>query len=607
MRSHSQSGSVALVALCCVAVLGIALASFLAVSNQSMKLSNRGYAKDVSRHLAEMGLERALRSFNNDTYSSWTHPDATTSTKTIAITGNHYDDHFSTTEVKVRVDRYNATVWSAATTYEINDMVWYRGVWFHCKSSHANQVPPNTTYWTSAPAAWNADTNYNATDPDIVLYGGSAYRCILAHANQVPPNTTYWTSAYSVATWNAATSYSANDVALFGGTAYRCISAHTNQSPPNLTYWISAPVIYSEGVATLADSGSAPIKTQLHATVVPAPLFPNALGATTQVYLASSGTVDSYNSIVGAYGGANVGNSAVLAGGDTTATAVSVTSARVNGYVAAPSSATAPHAPLWNYGGSAILTATPAPTVPSPRVDLTRVSRSPNIPQFEIQSVTGAGNLPNGTTYMPDNGYSLGVAPIAGTMSTPLVYNITRSYTGGSYYSGLYLAEAADILTINGPVILNITGSYFGMGAGKIQINPGGSLEIYFSTSTQMYFGLSAGGGIDNQTNDPSKVLIATNHTSNTVNYHYFFYNAGALPFTGTIYMPNAYLTVSSNVALYGAISAKNIRFSSSATVHYDTSLRTASRLTTNGGVDAPYMISEWRELTDPNERAVLP
>ena len=39
------------------------------------------------------------------------------------------------------------------------------------------------------------------------------------------------------------------------------------------------------------------------------------------------------------------------------------------------------------------------------------------------------------------------------------------------------------------------------------------------------------------------------------------------------------------------------------AKLHYDTSLRYA----TFGGVDQPSAITEWRELTDPAEKAVLP
>ena len=42
-----------------------------------------------------------------------------------------------------------------------------------------------------------------------------------------------------------------------------------------------------------------------------------------------------------------------------------------------------------------------------------------------------------------------------------------------------------------------------------------------------------------------------------------------------------------------------------SATLHYDTALRTAGKIGTF--IDGPFLISEWRELTDPAERVVLP
>jgi len=75
---------------------------------------------------------------------------------------------------------------------------------------------------------------------------------------------------------------------------------------------------------------------------------------------------------------------------------------------------------------------------------------------------------------------------------------------------------------------------------------------------------------------------------------------------TGVIYMPNAYLHIwngGSTQNIYGALSAANIYFNHSANLHYDTSLRTA----VISGVDAPYQIMEWRELTDPTEKITLP
>ena len=563
MRRQSQKGTVILVALSCVTVLGIVLASFLAVSNQAMKLSNRNYAKDVSKQLAEMGLERALRSFNYDTFGSWTHPDATTATQTVAVSSSHYGNSGITAAINIRVNHYRDTnktaIWSGLTNYAANDFVWYQGVWYLCTSAPpSNQAPTNTAFWTSAPEAWSPYANYQVGN--LALSGGTVYRCIAANLNQVPPNATYWTGS-SAAAWNASTAYGVNDVALSGGTPYRCIAAHSNHVPPNSAYWLGAPVIYAEGVATLPDSTATTIKTQLHATIAPAPLFPNAVGATTLVNLAASGTLDSYNSVLGTYnqttapfsaGSPNIGSSAVLAGGNTSGTAVNVTSARVAGYVTAPSASTSPYAPRWSFGGTAIVTATTSGT-PGTKIDLTRVSRSPYVPQFDVQSVSGAASLPSGSTILPDGANSLGTAGAA----APSIYNVTGTYDNGTstLYSGLYLPDGADILTINGPVILNVTGTLYTY-YGRIVISPTGSLEIYFTG--QLWVGSGATSGIQNQTLDPRKCILVGTSSANTSSSHYYW---STDPFYGTIYMPNAYVSTWNNVTIHGAISAKKRRF----------------------------------------------
>lgn len=608
MRCLKQRGSVVLVALSCVTVLGIAMASFLALSNQAMKLSNRTYAKAVSKQLAEMGLERALRSFNANTFTSgWTLSGGTTATRSFSIASSRYGNSGITATVNVRVDHYldtrKATGWNERTTYAANDFVWYQGVWYLCTATPPvalPQLPSNVNYWKAAPETWNAYANYQPGN--IALSAGAAYRCIAANVNQSPPNATYW-AAYGVAAWNSATAYAVDTVVISGGLPYRCIVANTNREPPNSSYWLSPAAIYAEGVATLPDNTATTIRTQLRATLGPTPLFPNAIAATTLATFANSGIVDSYNSSLGVYGGSNIGSSAVVAGGNTGGTAVAITNVRVNGYLAAPSSPSSPHAPHYTNSTSGIVTSIAAPTTPAIKIDSTRISRSPYIPQFDIQAVTGAINLPwpsSGSTLADGETTALGVA------GAVRIYNITRSMAGSSsYYSGLYLADDDDIITIDGRVILNVTGSYFGMGDGKIVIKAGGSLEIHFSTATQMYLGTYGSGGIDNSvTKDPSKVLIASNHGTNTLNYHYL--QATGIPFYGTIYLPNAYLTVASdNIPIYGAISAKNVNFTAGANFHYDTALRTAGAIGTF--IDAPYKLTEWRELTDPNDKVTLP
>jgi hypothetical protein len=237
--------------------------------------------------------------------------------------------------------------------------------------------------------------------------------------------------------------------------------------------------------------------------------------------------------------------------------------------------------------------------IPANKLDLTRVSRSPFIPQFDIQAVAGADVLPNGTTVLADGPTTLGTAGA----STPSIYRVTGTYQNGitTLRSGIYLEDAADILTIDGPVILNVIGSWLYVSSGKIEITTNGSLEIYFNG--QLWVGSGATSGIQNLTLDPKKCILVGTSTYNNSSYHYYW---ATFPFYGTIYMPDAYVSTWTNVVIHGAISAKNISFPQAGGVlHYDTSLRTAGKIGTF--IDAPYEIAAWRELTDASERVVLP
>lgn len=605
-------GSLILLVLCLVAVLGIALASYLAVSNQSMKLSRRAYATDVSRHLAEMGLERAIRSFSFNTFGSWTAAGNLASQTLNTSSSPHVPTTYGSSgiipSVNIRVYNYRTgnqgVPWNAVTTYTVNDYVWYQGVWYLCISSPTIAVAPapSNSAWVGAPAPWDSSATYRPGN--IALSGSSAYRCITANSNQAPPNATYWTS-YSVAAWSSATSYAVDDVVISGGVAYRCIAGSLNQSPPNTSYWLSCPVIYSEGVATMPD-GTTAIKTQLRAYVVPASLFPNAAGAATYTNISAGGTVDSYDSPLGSYASqvAGVTNySAVVAGTNTPPSiAVSITNATVKGYVAAPSATTTPFAPLWNYTvGSATLTGSAATGV-----DLTRVSRSPYVPQFDIQTITGSATVTLNSLTLSATG------TVDLPRGTDTVSGDGKYYYYTTSYLYLYTSGTSGTININAPVVIDVrpTGSNGHLDIennGKIVItnNSTASLEIHFGGELFIY-SQNAAGGIQNLTLDPKRCILIGTNTTNTSGYHYLAANSVNLTFYGVIYMPNAYLHVwnsGKTQNIYGALSAQNIYFNHTAALHYDTSLRTA----TFSGVDAPYILSEVRELTDSTERITLP
>lgn len=623
LSGSNHQGSVVLVALCYVAVVGIALASYLAVCNQAMRLSNRSFYTGMSKGFSEMGLERALLAFKQSDWSGWT-ISGTTATRTLTIADTQYGNSKVSGTIKLRVDRRNATkTWNSTTSYTTNDLVYHRGVWFQCIGAHSNQSPPNTTYWASAPSAWNSSatyTRYSATVGDIVIFGNAAYRCILTHTNQLPTNTTYWTSV-SIANWNSGTSYSVNSLALYNGTAYRARLAHSNQAPPNPTYWIGPAVIYAEGTVTLPNNTGS-VKTQLRAEVAPAALFPNAIAASSDVFFRAGGTIDSYNSstVIGVWNNSTpyavndvvystgatpdvyrcilahtgravsnatywvrpVGYSAVVAGGDTASAAVALNTVRVNGYVAAPSTAASPYGPNYTNATNAIVTGSALSTVtPAPRIDLTRISRSPYIPQFTPTSAPAG---------------SISLAPITTALTLPRGGDVAAS-DGKYYYSingDIYLYDASDILTINSSVVIYATGVLH-TSNGKIVISPTGSAEIHFGS--QLYVGNNTGGGIDNSaTKDPKKCVLIGTSTGNSYGNHYYW---STMPFYGVIYMPNAYVAIWQNVVTYGAISAKNVDFRYATVFHYDTTLRTASI----PGVETPYQITSWRELTSPTEQ----
>jgi hypothetical protein len=550
--------------------------------------------------------------------------------------------------------------WSATSNYNIGDAAFRGGLWYRCTVAHINQDPPNTAYWSTAPRllnAWDsgrqyavddmvtyggtwyrclvahngsnpsvnatsevpsgatwasantASSNWNSTTPyttaSRVTYGGVWYRCILAHTNFAPGNATYWTAMSSASTWSSTTAYTTASRVTYGNVWYRCILAHTNIAPGNATYWtaMGAPVIYAEGTANLIRE-SVPLTTQLRATVAPAPLVPNAVAGTTTLTITGSGagTVDSYDAqpLRGTYASQTPGFAAVLAAGQTTGNAATITNTRVQGYVAAPSASAAPHAPLVSFGGSAVVTATTDGTT----VEQARVSRSPYIPQFNLlpanlQTAMSATNFPMGTNIQAvDLTTTLSIGTPGGT--TPSRYFFNGSLDLGS-------AFACSTLNILGPVILYVNGSLRIQAGGIIDLKATASLELHCD-----HLRTDAGGhGFFNRSLDPTKltVIVDNGRASNLTAATYLNNgDSGINPdFYGVIYMPNTTATlgleVRTGVKLFGAISARKVTFPAEANVHYDTTLRS----TAIPGVERAFLLSDWRELINPAERVTLP
>ncbi len=147
-------------------------------------------------------------------------------TETLSAPGE-YKINYDTGEVEVFLN------WDGATTYIIGDRVSYLGDMYECTLGHANEEPPNVTYWTVVSTAWDSITAYVVDD--VVSHMGVVYKCILDHTDEEPYSTTYWIIVPD--DWDGATTYVVDDRVLHSDILYECILGNANEEPPNATYW----------------------------------------------------------------------------------------------------------------------------------------------------------------------------------------------------------------------------------------------------------------------------------------------------------------------------------------------------------------------------------
>ncbi|MBI2516218.1 MAG: hypothetical protein HYV95_04820 [Opitutae bacterium] len=493
--------------------------------------------------------------------------------------------------------------WNSNYNYNVGAAVYHSGTssWYRCVVANSNQTPSSTSaYWSTSPKlsnAWDASRQYSAND--TVFYNGTWYLSYVDNnSSHIPPTSatsdSYWYSTdYTARQWNSATPYSAGTYRSYGGVWYKCLVGNTGQSPNNTTYWTAswpnssgvttgASVAYAESTVTLGDGSTT--KTQLRATLAPAPLFPNAVGSATTITINGGGTIDSYDSISDPTAIIK-GSSAVLAAGSSLT--ISGTPA-ISGYLTWPS-------PPSGINNNTTINGVPYSD------DKSRVSRSPYVPVFSPQpspslsSAFSSWNFPYGTV-LPTNNNGIVTIGTPGAVTPARYYwNGTLDIASSAYDS----SNECTTLNVVGPVILYINGGLRVRGGGGIVVKETGSAEIHADGSIRTE---STSNGIDNQTLDPKKLALISDVSSTSSQYY-----ASSTPLYGVIYAPNTTASlgfeIRNSAHIYGAISAKKVTFTADANVHYDTSLRYA----TIPGVDQPYAIAQWRELTDATELATMP
>ena len=244
----------------------------------------------------------------------------------------------------------------------------------------------------------------------------------------------------------------------------------------------------------------------------------------------NSNKIDSYNSSLGPYGGANVGDN-----GDIITNGAGDPAISLRGGATIEGDA--------NTGPSGTVTLAGSATLSGTTDDTADVFMPPVVvPQ----------NLANSP--------SLGGLSLAGQQSLELT-------TGDYKYDSLSLSAQA-VLTLNGDVNLYLTQNPSISIAGQGQIiTTNGEANIYFDGDASL-----AGQGVSNQGGNPADLTFFGTDSVSNINL------AGIGEFYGTFYAPESdYFYISGNSEVFGAVVGKNVSLTGSATIHFDEYLQSNS------------------------------
>jgi hypothetical protein len=270
-------------------------------------------------------------------------------------------------------------------------------------------------------------------------------------------------------------------------------------------------------------------------------LFEYAAYSQDKLTLGGQAYTDSYDSALGAYGGANVGAEGDVGSGVEVEASGNV---YVDGDVVVPEGGAAPDEKY--YSGT--------------------VNEEDNPP---LTSVTVPANLV--------------ALPSGGSIST------TTTLGPGDYQYWMINLSSKSTLTITGPANIYLTGAtsinVSGMGDIVVDAASTGPVNIYFDGDVNL-----SGQAIVNQTALPSNLIMyGTNPIVQTVNL------AGQTDFHGAVYAPNATLNLTGQGGMFGSFVGDEVNISGQGGIHYDVSLGKA------GGTGVIiYIITSIRDIQSP-------
>ena len=247
------------------------------------------------------------------------------------------------------------------------------------------------------------------------------------------------------------------------------------------------------------------------------------------VALTGSSIIDSFDSSRGAYGGANVGSSAVVQTNSTASKAVSLDwSTAIRGSVQV------------GPGG-----------IPATVIE-----------QDSGSNVTGAMSVMSQQAQMPTLTAPTGMGASTGDWSC--TSNQVTTVSGNLHVNGLTVGNSG-VMKISGAVTILVEGDFNFNGSGVIEVLQGASLTIYVKGASTI--ANSASTKIDGQNLSSVKLLNLGTHTIDI---------SGNCPIQGVIMSPNAPVTINNSSQVFGAIMAKQLNVLGNARFHEDKRITTS-------------------------------
>ncbi|MBI2516035.1 MAG: hypothetical protein HYV95_03895 [Opitutae bacterium] len=588
-----------IVAMLLAALISVALVSYLKLSNNSLKVSQRVFLQNSAMNLAEMGIERALTSFNHsvngeaNAWAGWT-INGTAATRTIS---GFVPAPGATGVIKLYVQNQNS---GSTTTIAPDDHSWDDHSSDH-ESEHeesGHSEVASIDFASPALGAIDRLAYQTRTIRHLATFAAGGVRAVWHQpvlislaAGIRPVASLAWAGGLPVLATLGGTgdsdddhSYSDDHLSDNHGADNHSDDDHDTPSPTVSTPVTSSTILIVAKAIITPNDGSSPFVKMIEVQVAQRSTWGYGLVGRSSVSLDSNATADSWSSDPD----------------NDPATAVvpySSTVRRDNGTVGVVSAANdalslGSNASIYgtvNTGGGTItydsnVRVYSATSPASPKVDPSRVHRdfkftfpaisepTPTVTNPITVSVTNNRTFPDTATDHPN--------PADGKY-----YYVFADGTEINLDSNKNLTIADKVVWI----FRNHNGAY--------TIQTSSNADFLFSGTTST-LDIYTNGNIKLDSNcdinsggQPSRFKIyGTNPSTQSL------VMSSNATISGVLYSPNASYSIDSNCRLYGSVVANSIHMDSQAAFHYDEALGLF-------GSGNPFRVSSWRELKSAAER----